>query len=246
MTHVNSGFKRTAIALCLVLSSAHSAVAETANDGANDATNKNPSVIVGGATGAALGGLAAGPIGAVVGGIIGLMIGNDVEQQAELSDSQMQLARQTAALNTLQDELIAWQQHAMLQPVNEVTVVEPLLPELTTSIQFKTGQANIEAVYHEQLTLLAELMTDAPGLGMQIIGYADPRGSQDANFALSQARANSVKQQLVKLGVDPANIVTHARGEQPAEQNNSFESYFFDRKAVIMLAPQEKMLTAQH
>ncbi len=43
-------------------------------------------------------------------------------------------------------------------------------------------------------------------------GYADPRGNEDANQALSEARAASVKKYLVKKGVDPSRVETAAHG----------------------------------
>ncbi|WP_100644372.1 sortase-associated OmpA-like protein PdsO [Alteromonas facilis] len=234
-------FKQTAIATLVVMATSQSVFA--ANQ--TDEVNESPKVLVGGATGAAMGGIAAGPIGAVVGGIIGLMIGNDSVQNEKLTQSELALADKTEALNAMQSELFAWQQKAMLQPVNEVQAVEPLLPELTTSIQFKTGTADIQPVYAEQLNLISELLNSTDGLAVHIMGYADPRGSAKDNLALSEHRARAVQQALIAEGVGQDKISFTAMGEKQSETEPSMESYFFDRKAVLMIAPTQKILTAK-
>lgn len=237
-------FKRHILAATIItgaLVATQPAMANTDNEDENNTT-----VVIGGATGATMGAVVAGPVGAVVGGVLGLMIGNDVEQEKTIVAANQALEDQQQSMLAMQEDLLAWQQKALVQPVSVVTEAEPLLPEFTTSIQFKTGLATIEPVYNDQLVLISDLLQSATGLSIHISGYADPRGDAAHNRELSQQRADAVKQELVAAGVDPVRISTSGNGEKPEVQNASFESYFFDRKAVLMIAPTEKMLTAKH
>lgn len=234
----------TLLASAMVM--ALSSPAALANQNDNDQHKEDStSVIVGGATGAAMGGMVAGPIGAVIGGVFGLMIGQDAEQARIITAAKQNEANTQQQLFAMQEELVEWQQKAMVQPVTIIEAAEPLLPELTTTIQFKTGQNNIEPIYDEQLSLVADLLNSAEGLGIHISGYADPRGSHKDNLVLSQQRADAVKQTLLQAGVNVEQISTSANGERGEALNPSFESYFFDRKAVLMIAPRDKILTAQ-
>ncbi|MCE3233005.1 MAG: OmpA family protein [Rickettsiaceae bacterium] len=48
---------------------------------------------------------------------------------------------------------------------------------------------------------------------LHVVGHTDRSGSDKYNLALSKRRAEAVKQELVKLGVDANNIQTEAKGE---------------------------------
>jgi len=56
-----------------------------------------------------------------------------------------------------------------------------------------------------------------PGLSITVEGHADERGTREYNLALGDRRANSVKNYLVALGVDPRRVSTISYGkERPA------------------------------
>lgn len=243
MKQIKSFATHTALASAMAL--ALSSPVALATEAHTSLDKESAPVLVSGATGAAMGGMVAGPVGAVVGGIFGLMIGQDAEQERIITVARQNEAQTQQQLFALQDELVEWQHKAMVQPVTIIESAEPLLPELTTTIQFKTGQDTIEPIYDEQLSLVADLLNGADELGIHISGYADPRGSHKDNLALSEKRAIAVKQTLLDSGVNAEQITISANGERGEVLNPSFESYFFDRKAVLMIAPRDKILTAQ-
>ena len=70
----------------------------------------------------------------------------------------------------------------------------------------------------------AKFLNEHPTLAIQIEGHCDDRGSEEYNIALGDNRANAVKAELVKLGVDPKRIRTVSYGkEKPfcSEDNES-------------------------
>ena len=51
----------------------------------------------------------------------------------------------------------------------------------------------------------------------QLIGHTDPRGTQEYNLALSEKRAQSVRDHLGRLGVDGTHISVLPRGSLDAK-----------------------------
>jgi OmpA-OmpF porin, OOP family len=70
---------------------------------------------------------------------------------------------------------------------------------------------------------------------VHIVGHTDNMGPPAYNQALSERRAGSVKDYLVKSGVDPAKITILGMGERsPAADNATREGRARNRRVVIM------------
>jgi outer membrane protein OmpA-like peptidoglycan-associated protein len=71
---------------------------------------------------------------------------------------------------------------------------------------FKVGSAELPEPLKKQLDVFAEALKGKRGTGkvVRIEGHADASGVASANLALSQRRAEAVKDYLVQLGADPA------------------------------------------
>lgn len=54
------------------------------------------------------------------------------------------------------------------------------------------------------------------GRPVQLVGHADPRGTEEYNMALSERRAQSVRDRLIRLGVDKKKLSTLPKGELEA------------------------------
>ena len=69
-----------------------------------------------------------------------------------------------------------------------------------------------------------------------IEGHADERGTREYNLALGERRANVVKKELVKLGIESTRISTKSFGkEQPEVNGSNEESWAMNRRAVTTL-----------
>ena len=67
-------------------------------------------------------------------------------------------------------------------------------------------------------------------------GFADRRGDDAYNQALSEKRVATLQQYLLDRGALPEQIVGMAYGEsQPLARNESLESNFFDRRVMLEL-----------
>jgi peptidoglycan-associated lipoprotein len=68
-----------------------------------------------------------------------------------------------------------------------------------------------------------------------IAGYTDQFGTEEYNLGLSDRRAQSVREYLVKLGSTQTNIEVLALGEQEADKNaTGRDSGSKDRKAIVV------------
>jgi OOP family OmpA-OmpF porin len=71
---------------------------------------------------------------------------------------------------------------------------------------------------------------------VQIVGHTDNTGPAAYNERLSVRRADSIKELLVKNGVDPSKITILGMGERsPAAENSTPEGRAKNRRVVIML-----------
>ena len=75
-----------------------------------------------------------------------------------------------------------------------------------------------------------------PSVDLIIQGHTDERGTREYNLALGERRANSVKDFLVSLGVEPGRITTISYGkERPAAEGSTSESWAENRRAVTIV-----------
>jgi outer membrane protein OmpA-like peptidoglycan-associated protein len=80
------------------------------------------------------------------------------------------------------------------------------------TIYFDFDKYNIKASEQPKITKIAGWMKD-PKANALVIGYTDPIGTDKYNMGLSERRARSTKDALVKAGVPANKIVLEARGE---------------------------------
>jgi OmpA-OmpF porin, OOP family len=131
----------------------------------------------------------------------------------------------------------------LLKPAEEAKVAEHRYT-LSADALFafdKSGIDDIKADGREQLDKLASQITaEGKDLGMvHVIGYTDRLGSDDYNDHLSQRRAYSVMDYLVKHGVPSSLIVAEGRGSVASVTSDCDQN---DRSALIAcLAPDRRV-----
>ena len=69
---------------------------------------------------------------------------------------------------------------------------------LQPTVLFQQGKSNVEKSQMPNIELIAQYMKNHPEAKVEIKGYASPEGNKDFNQALSQKRADAVKNVLVK------------------------------------------------
>jgi outer membrane protein OmpA-like peptidoglycan-associated protein len=91
-------------------------------------------------------------------------------------------------------------------------------------ILFDTDKSNIRSNETSKITDIAAYVKQNVPMGVNIGGYADPRGTDQHNQGLSERRVNAIRDALVKAGVGSDRIVTSAFGEQKPLCSESTEA----------------------
>ncbi|MEE2997042.1 MAG: peptidoglycan-associated lipoprotein Pal [Pseudomonadota bacterium] len=75
-----------------------------------------------------------------------------------------------------------------------------------------------------------------PGVTITVEGHADERGTREYNLALGERRANSVRDYMIALGVDPNRLKTISYGkERPVDPASSEDAWARNRRAVAVV-----------
>ena len=90
-------------------------------------------------------------------------------------------------------------------------------------LNFETGKTTLMPESQEQLKNIAEILKAFPDVNLKIGGYTDNVGKPEANVKLSEARAKTVKAELVKLGTDEKRLEAEGYGQAHEIANNDTE-----------------------
>ncbi|MCW7540763.1 OmpA family protein [Aquabacterium sp. A7-Y] len=106
-------------------------------------------------------------------------------------------------------------------------------PVRSLVLYFGTGSATPRLGAAERQQLKA-LVGTAAGAGITVLGHADKQGQGQRNQALSEARAQAVRQLLVRQGASAASIQASGQGDaSPADSNDSAEGRARNRRVEI-------------
>jgi outer membrane protein OmpA-like peptidoglycan-associated protein len=87
-------------------------------------------------------------------------------------------------------------------------------------ISFGFDSAVLPNSAHTMIERVAQVLKEAPDIRVRVEGHTDASGSADYNMALSERRALSVGEYLVKLGVEPSRLMLIGKGPaEPLTQN---------------------------
>ena len=108
--------------------------------------------------------------------------------------------------------------------------------EIGDRIYFETDKHNINSASAFTLESQANWLKSTPGFQIIIEGHCDERGTREYNLALGERRANSDKEFLVSLGVEPGRVTTISYGkERPSAEGSTSESWAENRRAVTVV-----------
>jgi outer membrane protein OmpA-like peptidoglycan-associated protein len=101
---------------------------------------------------------------------------------------------------------------------------------------FDVNSANLKSTDNDLLSKIAGCVKDGK-LGdhkLSILGFTDPRGSEDYNLKLGRERAGAAKKRLISLGVTGDTVMVESRGESEAKGTDE-TSWAFDRRVELHL-----------
>lgn len=102
---------------------------------------------------------------------------------------------------------------------------------------FATGRSELKAGATANLDRLGDFLAEYPDRTASIEGYTDSMGSEESNQMLSERRADSVKQYLVRRGVQSARLSSVGRGENaPVADNESTSGRQQNRRVEVVIS----------
>ena len=105
------------------------------------------------------------------------------------------------------------------------------------NILFDFDKSDIRANETSKVDAIARYLNQNPSAKVGIDGYADPRGTDPYNQALSERRVNAIQAALVKAGVPSHKIQTGAFGEKRLKCGEKTEECWQrDRRVEVLVS----------
>src|SRR5512143_2524842 len=168
-------------------------------------------------SGAAIGAMAVGPIGLILGAAFGGWIGDRFHHEhgarlaAEQSSEQAQSRSKALETRLAASESGAAQAGAELTSEREQHRRD-LAEALSIEVLFRTEESAITPATEERLAKLVALVMPLDGAVIRLEGHTDVRGTDRYNNALAAARADTVRDALIRAGMPAERIVVTAVG----------------------------------
>lgn len=104
------------------------------------------------------------------------------------------------------------------------------------NIRFATNKYSIEAASMPELDYLVSLMKARPTMRLKIEGHTDDAGDHFFNMKLSNLRAESVRNYMVRKGIEPKRLFTVGYGEtRPTATNETEEGRHLNRRTEFII-----------
>jgi outer membrane protein OmpA-like peptidoglycan-associated protein len=197
-------------------------------------------------SGAAIGALAGGPVGLIIGAAMGGWLGDrfhhervaraESEQKASqaeqlANDAQGQAASLEQRLGGAEQQLAASEAQLQSERNSHRDDVERAV---ALDVHFRTEDSTIDGGDEQRLAELASFIAPLDGTVIRLDGHTDVRGTQKYNDALSTARAESVRDTLVRAGMPPERIVVTGEGSADAEATDQdADGMALDRRVAV-------------
>ena len=117
--------------------------------------------------------------------------------------------------------------------VNDADFLEQMINSGIINVYF---DYNSDKPYQQSvggIKFVSEFLKAKPNAQIDILGYADPVGSDSYNKDLSRRRAENVKAILVNQGANASQLTTVAEGEDKEFKNSQVSSHQLARRVVF-------------
>ena len=121
-------------------------------------------------------------------------------------------------------------QEVLLEPMEKKKAI------VLNNLYFATNSTTILPESEAALAELYDMLADNPAIRIRIIGHTDAVGSDKDNQILSEGRANSVRQDMVKRGIDANRIEVVGKGKtEPIAPNDTEEGRAKNRRVEFVV-----------
>jgi outer membrane protein OmpA-like peptidoglycan-associated protein len=158
----------------------------------------------------------------------------NISRDQLLSQTQQQLGKERAARNDAEAQLAKSRQelehYAQVRELARGTVIT-----LAGGVLFETGKAELLPGAQDRLARVADFLKNSDR-SVVVEGFTDSTGSETTNMALSERRAQTVRDYLASQGVPPDRLKAEGKGSSsPVASNANAEGRSMNRRVQIVL-----------
>ena len=92
---------------------------------------------------------------------------------------------------------------------------------ITTGIKFDSGKSSLKAESMGTINEIYQILNEYPELKFSVEGHTDNVGADEFNLTLSKQRAETVKNQLISMGISSERLQSNGFGESKPLHDNS-------------------------
>jgi len=119
------------------------------------------------------------------------------------------------------------------------TIATPEGVNVDRRLLFATGSSSLQPQSRAQLQSIAVILKAHPRAQATIAGYTDNVGSAAANLTLSKQRAETVRNELISMGVDGSRLTAEGYGDAQPVGDNSTEAGRAMNRRISIRATEE-------
>ena len=173
-------------------------------------------------SGAAIGAMAGGPVGLILGAAFGSWIGDRFHHEHDARLAAERMSEQALSRTKELETRLAATENIAAQAGAELTAERmqhrrDLTEALSIEVLFRTEDSAITAATEERLEKLVAMIVPLDGAVIRLEGHTDVRGTDRYNNALATARADTVRDALIRAGMPPERIVVSAAGKADSQ-----------------------------
>jgi peptidoglycan-associated lipoprotein len=107
------------------------------------------------------------------------------------------------------------------------------------TIHFEYDSATVKPAEHSKVTAVADYLKSNAANAVKVEGHCDERGTDEYNRSLGERRAQAIRTELVKAGVDAGRVDTVSFGrDRPVDTGHSDASHRKNRRGeFVVLTP---------
>jgi OOP family OmpA-OmpF porin len=118
--------------------------------------------------------------------------------------------------------------------VDPNALIAKLINDGYVNIYFDFNSTKIKGATNT-MNILRTYLVNNPGVNVDLLGYADERGTEEYNQKLSQKRAEAVAKMLVDAGIDASRLNAQGKGEDISINKNTPEAYQLARRVTFLI-----------
>lgn len=107
------------------------------------------------------------------------------------------------------------------------------------TVHFDYDSSSVKASEKSNVAAVADQLKSQSANAVRIDGHCDERGTEEYNRSLGERRAIALREELIRLGIDPGRVDTRSYGEdKPSDPGHNEAAYAKNRRGdFILLTP---------